>query len=126
MGSRRGAGSQRGADSRTPPTTPTHSPHRDAILAILARDGVVYRRALAAALPLPSHQIQQVLECFAVIDKKGRCWRLKRPADPTFELTYRDAADEQAKGWAVRRRELRDLIATYDASVGEGRGASMS
>ena len=89
---------------------------RDAILAILARDGLVYRRALATALPLPTYEVQQLLESFAVLDKKGRCWRLKRPADPTFELTYRDTADEQAKFWEARSAELHSLIGAYDGA----------
>ena len=47
------------------------------------------------------------------------CWRLTRPADPTFDLTYRDAADEQAGLWAARSGELRALIGAYDAAAAE-------
>jgi len=52
-----------------------------------------------------------------VIDKKSRCWRLVRSTDPTFELTYRDTADEQARQWEQRSGELRELIEAYDSRV---------
>jgi len=107
----------------SPPGSQLHE-CRDVILALLARDGLVYRRALVAALPLPSHQLLKALETFAVKDKRGRCWVLKRPVDSTFELTYCDTANEQAAFWAARSGELRGLIGQYDKHVSAERLSS--
>uniref|UniRef100_A0A7S2WQ83 DNA-directed RNA polymerase III subunit RPC5 n=1 Tax=Rhizochromulina marina TaxID=1034831 RepID=A0A7S2WQ83_9STRA len=94
--------------------------NRDALLALICKEGFVVRQPLTEALkPLSESQVLELLEQVAVLNRIQRCWRLKLPDNPTFEQDHPTVTDEQSRLWEKKCKvpSVRGIIQRYEAEL---------